>query len=277
MNQNHLSDAFLWYNVPGWADHGLAVPNYSVHGQSQNSAIRLLTSMIGRNLQAIMFHQDSRLSKPPSIATCANIAQMCERARTMMAAKAKPSNEGPLQTPHTSPAPVDFLIYPAPFFKVRNPWLKSWAEMAMYALTDAMQHTENAIAIDYSTVFAADIGKYIQRIYSELAIEMFNVPAAEARMPDFTLKQSHYAAFAPEKFVTSLEMVDTVPNLVRWPTEDALQVLAAGIPTSSMPVLPTWPGAGVEVEGVASGGAAAKASVPAPASFVLPEPPGAPD
>ena len=56
------TDAFLWYNVGQWAEYGLAVPNWSDDNKSQNNAIRDLVQVIGRNLSAVMWHTDARLS-----------------------------------------------------------------------------------------------------------------------------------------------------------------------------------------------------------------------
>lgn len=243
-SQTTLNDSILWYNVPTWADYGLAVPNFGDDGQTQNSAILDLCTVTGRNLAAIMFHPDSRQSVPPSFNTVVNIAQLCERARTILASRSMPSNRNRLPTLHAQPALMDFLVFPVPFFKVRNPWLKRWCELVLYALTDAYQHTENANSLDFSTTFAQDFGQYIARIYQQMAIELFQVPRATAEDPTFTLTQDHYKAYAPERYVTRVELIDTVPDLTRWPTEDSLKILSSGIPTSSLPVLPTWPGVG---------------------------------
>ena len=67
------TDAYLWYNVGQWQDYGLAVPNWSDDNKSQNNAIRDLVQVIGRNLSAVMWHTDARLSTPPSINTLQRI------------------------------------------------------------------------------------------------------------------------------------------------------------------------------------------------------------
>lgn len=63
------NDAFLWYNVGDWGRFGLAIPNFSNDTKSQNDTIRYLTDVVGRNLQAILWHPDARLRTPPSINT----------------------------------------------------------------------------------------------------------------------------------------------------------------------------------------------------------------
>jgi len=85
------TDAFLWYNVGEWGRYGLAIPNFSNDTRSQNDTIRYLTDVMGRNLQAILWHPDARLRTPPSINTLARIHRLCTRARSILASRAVPA------------------------------------------------------------------------------------------------------------------------------------------------------------------------------------------
>ena len=85
------NDAFRWYNVGAWSNYGLAVPNFSNDTQSQNDTIRYLTDVVGRNLQAILWHPDARLRTPPSINTLTRIHKLCTRARSILASRAVPA------------------------------------------------------------------------------------------------------------------------------------------------------------------------------------------
>jgi hypothetical protein len=154
-----------------------------------------------------------------------------------------------MESSHALPAPEDFKVFPVPYFTVRNLALKEWCGYILIALTDAMQHTENARPLEISTDFAGMIGQYIKRIYRRLAVEMFNIPFAEADANDFTLTDDQLRAYNPGQWFTSTEMIDTVSDLVRWPTEDDIRVLTNGIPSTHLPVLGRWPGAG-DVESV---------------------------
>jgi len=70
------------------------------------------------------------------------------------------------------------------------------------------------------------------------------VPRADAEKPDFTLTEAQLAAYDPSKWFTSTELIDTVPDLQTWPTEDRLKVLTDGIPISHLPQLGPYPESG---------------------------------
>jgi len=120
------SDATLWYNVGDWAPLGLAVPNWSDDTESKNGNIRYLLDVMGRNLQAVMFHDDALLRTPPSINTLTRIHKLCTRARDIMASRAVPENELDMESAHAEPAPEVHLVYPTPYFGVRNQWMKDY-------------------------------------------------------------------------------------------------------------------------------------------------------
>jgi len=235
------NDAFLWYNVGEWADYGLAVPNFGNDKTSQNGTILYLVQVMGRNLQSIMWHPDSRLRTPPSINTVTRIHKLCTRARSILSARAVPPGTPNMESVHAIPAPEDFLVFPTPYFKVRNAWLKEYAGLILLSLTEAMQHQENAKPIEISETFAGLVGQYVQRVYKLMCVDLLRVPAEEAEKPDFTLTQEQLASYDPSQWFTSTEMIDTVPDLGSWPTEDDLKILTDGIPTSALPVLPRWP------------------------------------
>ena len=74
-----------------------------------------------------------------------------------------------------------------------------------------------------------------------MATELFRVPTEEAAKPDFTLTNEQLTSYNPSAWFTSTEMLDTVPSLEDWPTEDDLQILTDGIPISQLPLLGRWP------------------------------------
>jgi len=234
-------DAFLWYSAGDWSRFGLAVPNYSDDTKSQNDTIRYLTDVVGRNLQAIMWHPDSRLRTPPSINTLTRIHKLCTRARSILHGRAVPASTLNMESAHALPAPEEFLVYPTPYFKVRNQWLKQYAGLILLSMTEAMQHQENAKPLEISEGFAGLIGQYVQRVYRLMATELFRVPLEEASKPDFTLTDQQLAGYNPSIWFTSTELLDTVPEIEDWPTEDDLEVLTNGIPISHLPKLGRWP------------------------------------
>lgn len=254
-------DSFLWYNVGDWAKLGLAVPNYGNDIASQNGNIRYLVEILGRNLQAVMFHQDARLRTPPSVNTLARIHKLCTRARSILGGRGIPPGKFNMESRHAVPAAEEFLVFPAPYFHVRNKWLKEYAGYILLSLTEAIQHSENAKAIEISQDFAGLIGQYFQRIYTLMAMELLAVPAEQAQADNFTLTDEQLQAYDPGKVFTSTEMIDTVPELMLIPTEDDLKVLTDGIPISQLPQLDRFPSAGPI--GTATSTAAPSGSFPA--------------
>jgi hypothetical protein len=238
------NDAFLWYNVGEWADYGLAVPNWSDDNKSQNGAIRDLVQIVGRNLSAIMWHTDARLSPPPSINTITRVHRLCNRARMLLANSQVAANQPFMEPAHALPAPEEFLVYPVPYFRVRNAFMKRWCGYILLALTEAMQHQENARPIDFSVMFSGLIGQYIQRVYKDMATTLLYVPRADAEKPDFTLTDAQLLSYDPSRWHSSVELIDTVPDLQRWPTEDKLKVLTDGIPIGYLPRLGPYPESG---------------------------------
>lgn len=239
------NDAFLWYTAGDWGPLGLAVPNFGKRTQSQNPTIRYLTSVMGRNLQNVMYHPDSKLSTPPSINTLIRIHKLCTRARSILFNRAVPANTPSMEPAHVLPAPEEFLVYPVPYFTVRNQWLKEYCGLTLLAITEAFQHQENAKPIEISIDFSSLIGQYIHRVYFLMATELFRVPKDLAVKLDFTLTDEQLASYNPADWFTATEMIDTVPDLVNWPTEDDLEILTNGIPVNNLPVLGRWPSSGV--------------------------------
>jgi len=220
---------------------GLAVPNCGDDHASQNDTIRYLCEVTGRNLQAIMFHTDARLRTPPSINTLVRLHKLCTRARAILAGRQVAPSQLNLEPAHAVPAAEDFLVFPTPYFKVRNPWLKQYAGLVLLALTEAMQHTENARPVEISTAFAGLFGQYVHRVYRLMAVELLRIDPAAAQAADFALTEEQIRAYDPSKWFTSTELIDVVPEVADMPTEDDLQVLTDGIPVSRLPPLSRWP------------------------------------
>jgi hypothetical protein len=235
------NDAFLWYNMPVWSELGLAVPNWSDDTHSQNGTIRYLTQVMGKNLQGIMFHADANLSTPPSINTLTRVHKLCTRARSILSSRAVPASTPNMESAHAIPSPEVFNVFPAPYFKVKNQWMKEYASLVLTAITECFQHQENAKPLEVSTDFAGLIGQYLHRVYRLMAVELFRVPVADAAKPDFTLTDAQLTTYAPSTFFTSTEMIDTVPLHTMQPTEDDLKVISNGIAVTMLPQLGPYP------------------------------------
>lgn len=268
------NDAFLWYNVPGWETFGLAVPNFGNDTGTQNATIRYLTDIMGRNLQAVMFHTDARLRVPPSINTIIRISKLCVRARSILSARAVPPGTLNMEPAHAMPANEQFLVYPVPYFTVRNTWLKEYAGLVLTALTECFQHTENTKPVEISTVFAGLVSQYIQRVYRSLGTELLGIDPKKFDDPAYTLGDAEFKAYDPTKWFTSTELVDTPAQEFDTPTEDDLVPITNGIPVNQLPQLGrylSYP----NPQGIQTGGTAnsTTTSGPVTGAFVAAPPP----
>ena len=166
------SDAILHYNVGIFGEAGYAVPNWSNDIGSLNPTIIDWTQLVGRNLFHIMHHEDVDLRIPPSRNTLERVHKLYLRAANILAGRAVPAGERNMEVQHVRPAGEVFRVYPVPYFHVRNPFLKRWAELVLLSLSEAMQHTENRKEMEVSTAFAGTVGQYLRRIYANMAIEL---------------------------------------------------------------------------------------------------------
>lgn len=236
------TDAVLWYRVGVFGEAGYAVPNWSNDVGSLNPQILDWVDLVGRNLFHLMHHEDVDLRIPPSINTCKRVHKLYLRAANILAGRAVSPGEDNMEALHSRPAGEVFRVYPVPYFKVRNPFMRRWSGMVLVSLAEAMQHTENRKEMEISTAFAGQVGQYLRRAYVNMAIELFGKSRQEAMSDGFLLSDTDLAAYDPSKFFTSTEMVDTVPRLDRVFTEDRLELLAEGIPVTELPAdIGPWP------------------------------------
>lgn len=238
---NTTTDAILWYNVGIFGEIGYGIPNPSNDIGTLNPNIADFTNNIGRNLFAMMHREDVDMSTPPTIDTLLIIHQLVKRARQILAARTLDYNEAALDVQHITPAGDIFKVYPIPYFKVRNPWMKRWATYVLYALGEMFQHTQNRRTMEVYTDFGATVGKYLTRVYSEMATEMFGKTKEEVSVPGFLLTEEDFNSYDPYQFFTPIEMIDTVPSMDNVFTEDRKRVLSSGIPLTELPKLEPYP------------------------------------
>lgn len=236
------TDAVLWYKAGVFGDAGYAVPNWSNDIGSLNPQILDWVDLVGRNLFHVMHHEDVDLRIPTSINTCKRIHKLYVRAANILAGRAVAPGSDNMEALHSRPAGEVFRVYPVPYFKVRNPFMRRWAGMVFVSLAEAMQHTENRKEMEISTAFAGQVGQYLRRVYVNMSVELFGKSRDEAMTDGFMLSDSDLAAYDPSKFFTSTEMVDTVPRLDRVFTEDRLELLSEGLPITELPAdIGPWP------------------------------------
>lgn len=238
---NIKTDAALWYNVGVYGQLGYAVPNPSNDIGTLNPNIADITNLIGRNLFLIMHHEDVDMSVPPSINTLRRVHMLYVRAGQVLSGRAIPPGTPNMETDHVTPGGDVFRVFPIPYFKVRNAYMKRWANWTLICLAECFQHTENRKTIEISTNFAAMVGKYMNRVYTNMAIECFGKKREEALVDGFVLKDDDFKNYDPNKFFTPQEMIDTVPSFDNVFTEDRKAGLAAGIAITDLPVLQPYP------------------------------------
>jgi len=239
--ENITTDAVLWYNVGIYGKLGYGVPNPSDDIGSLNPNMIDFSNLIGKTLFTIMHHEDVDMTTPPTIDTLFRIHQLYKRSRQIVAARTRAWNEFALETQHVSPSGEVFRVWPVPFFQVRNSHMKRWARWTMMVLSEIFQHTQNRRQTETYPNVGERIGGYLDRIYYEMATEMFGKKPADAKVEGFLLSEEDFNAYDPAKWFTETEMVDTVPALDNVFTEDRKAKLAAGVPLHELPKLEPYP------------------------------------
>ena len=137
------TDAVLWYNIGVFGQEGYGVPNCSDDPGSLNPTILDLVALTGRNLSTVMHHEDVAMRTPPSINTITRIHRLYIRAGQLLRGRAVPPGQLNFEMQHAQSGGEIFVVFPVPYFKVRNPYLRRWAGVIMAAISECMQHTEN--------------------------------------------------------------------------------------------------------------------------------------
>ncbi len=267
------TDQALWYNVGVWGELGYAVPNFGDDPTTLNDGVHYLTSIVGRNLSAIMHHPDGDLRTPPSINTLTRLHKLILRSRQILSGRDVAPGEPDMESLHTTPAVMVHRIFPVPYFKVRNHHLKQYCGLVLNALAEMMQHTENRKPYEISTRFSGTVGQYFHRVYRLMATELFGVDPKKAKALDFTLSDADLRAYDPGQWFTSTEMIDTVGPLSMVPTEDDLLVLTDGIPATQLVGLSAYPSEAAINAGVIGGSASIATNTGSNTAFAAPPSP----
>ena len=152
------------------------------------------------------------------------------------------SNEPDRRTVNVTPTPEPFLIYPVPYFRVRNPWAKRWCGLLLMCLSECMQHQDNIHPLSIHDDLAAIAWQYPDMVYEQLAIEFFRKGREEAAKDGFELKPDDFAKFDEASTFTRTDRVDSRAPLMWNVSAEDLNVLAEGIPTPViLPFLKQWP------------------------------------
>ena len=251
----------LFYDVPKggiWGKLGFAVPNWGTRQVTRNSAILDFVSVVGRNLQSIMLTDDALSTRPPNINRIIDINKLLMAVRAMLGNEGLPDNQPALEGVKATQDVESFLLYPCPYFMVRNRWLKRYAQLCFHALAEAIQSTENdTSSFEISNEFCKQMNGYFNRIMQLLATDLLrispavaanNVPMTPYGFPDwgsFVLTDAQIMAYTRSWF-TSTEKIDTCFPTGDVPSDFDLTLLTTGIPIEDMPVLTAYPNTPVD-------------------------------
>jgi len=273
------TDSILYYNVGDFGTMGYAVPNWSDDVATNNVTIRELVDLAGQNLSLVMHGDDARLRTPPSMNTILRVHALYVRIGSILQSRARKDSDVLFESTHSTPALEVFRVYPVPYFKVRNAWLKRWCELVLRCIGEMMQHSENSRSDEITVHFAETVGKYMARIYINMATELFGVSRADAEKPGFLLSEAQLGAYNPSAFVTSTERIDTVAPMREILTEDSMYVIRSGILVTQLPNLTPYPadvlsGVAITNPDLGVGGSVTSSTTATTPNVVMPVPSG---
>lgn len=244
----------LFYDVPVggiWGKLGFGVPNFGKRLVSRNIVLLELVEVIGRNLQAMMLSDDALSRTPPSMNTIITLNKLLLRARQLLSTEQVADNQVRMTGFKGENDKQSFLVFPTPIFRVRNRWMKTYAYYVMHALAECMQSTENgSSAFEITNVLAGQLSQYFVRILKRMScellmIDMKTVPVdAGTGLPNwyaFTLTDAQINAYAPSKWFSPTELIDTTYPTGDIPSDYDLETLTDGIPVVDLPVLTPYP------------------------------------
>lgn len=291
-NQGIMANSILFYNNGIFATRGYATPFLSPANLTTcNRDVKYLVNTFGQLLSGIMQMPDVWVAAAPPRIFLQTVAKAVDRFRTIVAARMNPDGQNSQRPASIAPTQEPFLIFPVPYFYVRNPYATQWCWDALMALSEAMKHHTNAYPRGISSDLASIMSQYTEDIYRQIAIELLGKtpPAAlpnGSPAPVPTLVDADYASYSPATVFSAVERADQgAPLSFQLPSE-ALGQIANGIPATQIySQLADPPGAVVSSIANPSGmiaasgtNATASASVAAPPAVVTPNvpPPPAP-
>lgn len=229
------SDQVLLYNVEPWNKLGFGVANFGRIVQTVNQPMHALADEIGKLQLFVMTRIDASREQYPSRNTVERLGKMLNRVFRVLNGRQKSAATLRVEEGHGTPAAQPWTLHPVPYFTgpiVRNPWLKQYNQLTMLALTNIYQHTDNNLALTITQEMASDILLYFQEMKLLLGMELLNIPAAELSATAFEFTDAHYAAYKPEQAIVRIEAIDTPGDVASRFTEEDLQPLLRGIPSS---------------------------------------------
>lgn len=240
------TDRVLLFDVDPWNRLGFGAPAFG-HDNIGTLCLPIhnLTNEIGRLQLFIMTHVDAMRTKPPSVNTVMRIGKMLNRVQSVLGTRQRDYNELRLEPGHVRPATLVWNIHPVPFFDgpiVRNPWLREYNALVMFALSNMFQHSDNDLSLTVTKAFAEHVYQYFGEIKRLLGSELLQIPLDELKQDGFVFTAAHYQNYHPDQVTIDIEALDGPGPIFSLPTEDDLRPLLDGYPANMiLPRLKQYP------------------------------------
>jgi hypothetical protein len=234
------TDQVLLYDVAPWNGLGFGVANFGDNLRTQNVVWWRLASEIGKTQLGIMTHVDARREQYPSVNTLIRMGKILNRIKTVLLARQRAASDIRLEPGHMTPAPMDWMIHPVPYFSgsiVVNPWMFEYNHLCMCALTNIFQNSDNNLALEMTAESSADIWQYFERVTELIAGELLMLSKAVYKADDFLFTTELFAKYAPADFLPRNEALSQPVGNDTGFTEDDLRPLKNGIPANQIVAL----------------------------------------
>ncbi len=244
------NNSIKWFKNGRFGDLGWAAP-YGAKNKfySNNNAISSLVNKGGELLFAIAQQPDVNVATPPTIYFLKSLGKAVDRLEMIIDSETVASGQVENRSVGINPTPEEFLIYPIPYFRVRNRWAKRWFAYGLMALSEAMKHQDNSFSLQIHPDLAGIIKMYTGMIRQQIAVQFLGIDVVAAKLPGFKITDDQYAAYAPNNVFLLSERVDTgAPVSWTFSSED-LYPLSQGVAASTIyPLLTDWPIPGPQTE-----------------------------
>jgi hypothetical protein len=231
------TDQVLLYDVDPWNKLGFGCANFGDNLKTQNIVWWRLASEIGKTQLGIMTHIDARREQYPSVNTLMRMGKILNRIKTVLLSRQRSASDIRLEPGHMTPAPMDWVIHPVPYFSgsvVVNPWLLEYNHLCMYALTNIFQNSDNNLALEMTAESSSDIWQYFKRVTELIAGELLLLPRATFAADDFLFTDELFSKYNPTSFLPRNEALSQPVSNDTGFTEDDLRPLKNGIPANQI-------------------------------------------
>lgn len=238
-----VNDAIRLYDVDGWGPKGFAIPYYPAECVATNNAdIAELVDDIGKQLLNVMTRPDGMSSAPPTLPVLILVHKLVQRYRSVIAGEIVQSNEVPAGPVHGGADAIPFVIHPAPYFNMRNKWMKRWCGLVLQTISEMMQHQTNMFALGIRSSLIRDSRFGLDLVYAKLGTQFFGKDKTWAANPTNTLSDADFTGYNEDLVFTSTERIDRRAGLLTVYRDRDLAKLTDGIPASiALAVAKAWP------------------------------------